>query len=91
MCLGRWLKFIGFIINILASLWLIHGALFKWPEGTPLWDFLRGGTQLSLLEHIREAWDREWSPSYTTRDLILTSSFVIIGSALQMTGDLLDP
>jgi len=91
MCLGRWLKFIGFSINIAASLWLIHGALFRWPEGAPLWDFLRGKTRLSLLQYIRKALDREWAPSYTTKDLVLTSSFVIIGSSLQMAGDLLDP
>ena len=91
MCLGRWLKFIGFSINIVASLWLIHGALFRWPEGAPLWDFLRGKTRLSLLQYIRKALDREWAPSYTTKDLVLTSSFVIIGSSLQMAGDLLDP
>jgi hypothetical protein len=90
MCLGRSLKFIGFIINILASLWLIHGALFRWPDAS-FWDFFSGKTKKSLLQYIREALKREWAPRYTTRDLLLTSSFVIIGSSLQMAGDLLDP
>jgi hypothetical protein len=87
------LKLIGFFINIFASIYLIHGILFRGPNNPSVTDFLKGRTETTLLEHISKR-----SKGTTLNDLgylnntgLIASAFVIIGSSLQMTGDLLDP
>jgi hypothetical protein len=86
MYLGGWLKLLGFGINILSSVYLILRVL-------------RGEFEHSIGEYLRREiiWGKVWrdmkltSTSIKDRDVVITSFLVVIGSSLQMTGDLLDP
>jgi hypothetical protein len=90
---SKLLKLIGFLINIGASLYLIHGIFFRGPGRASLLDYLTGETR-------RKLWEENWSyvaqPTWNDleksyRDPFITSLLVILGSSLQMAGDLLDP
>jgi hypothetical protein len=81
---GKWLKLIGFIMNIGASLYLINSVING--EGRPsFWDCLTGKKQWE------ELWGtRNYDLENLNKNVFITSAIVIIGSSLQFTGDLLD-
>jgi hypothetical protein len=86
LCLGRWLKFTGFFINCCASLYLIYVALFVGEVRSTVWDYI----------HRRVYLDRAWRHLKVSRetndaDVLITSALVIVGSSLQMVGDIFDP
>jgi len=82
LCLGRYLKLLGFVLNITASLYLISRVLFR--DSASFMDFLRGGE----ITGAKTTWG---DLLYLNRDMLITSTLVIIGSTLQFTGDLIDP
>ena len=85
MCLGRWLKLAGFFINICASLYLIYVVIFVGECKPSLWEYLTGKV------YIWKVWrDLKVTSGANDRDMVITSLLIIIGSSLQMSGDLLD-
>jgi len=83
--LSRGLKLIGFIMNIGASLYLINSVISG--EGRPsIWDCV------TRKQPWKQFWaTRNYDIENLNKNVFITSAVVIIGSSLQMAGDLLNP
>jgi hypothetical protein len=79
---GKWLKSIGFFINIFAALYLV----FEGNKLSIFADCVRGKKPWkTFTEYPLSDWIK------TRETAIIVSALVIIGSSLQEAGDLIDP
>jgi hypothetical protein len=85
LTLGRELKLVGFFINICTSLFLITSVMFG--KGKPsLWDCITK----------KKPWKELWALRFyeidnLNKNAFIASALVIIGSSLQMAGEIVDP